>query len=108
MKEMEASTSKTPAEICLEAVNGIPGHARGRAAPKKQILASEKLRGELQNEKQRADSAEERLNAQQEEINKMRTEQCQTNAKLDLLLQKLSQFPGMQLNEDVSIYKLYS
>nr|GEW55038.1 protein kinase-like domain-containing protein [Tanacetum cinerariifolium] len=57
----EAAGSGTPAEICFKQLKRVPGHLRGRSAPKKEILAVENLRVIFESEKKKSTALEEKL-----------------------------------------------
>nr|GEV53922.1 myb domain protein 62 [Tanacetum cinerariifolium] len=44
LRSEEAAGSGTPTEICFKLLKRVPGHLKGRSAPKKEILAVENLR----------------------------------------------------------------
>ena len=60
MQEEEACNLKTPTEICIQKIKGIPGNMKGVSAPKKHILAFEKIQIVMNKETERANDAEER------------------------------------------------
>lgn len=106
MREEEASTSNTPAEICFKKVNGIPGNSKGVAAPKKTILAVENLRTEVSKEKKRAADAEarstllgERVAAQEQELNTLK-------GQMETVLAEITRLAGLGSRETVSAKKL--
>nr|GEW57080.1 putative reverse transcriptase domain-containing protein [Tanacetum cinerariifolium] len=53
-KKNEAAGLGTPAEICFKLLKRVPGHLRGRSAPKKEILAVENLRAIVESEKNKS------------------------------------------------------
>ena len=53
-----ASSSCTPAEICMKKLNRLPGYIRGRSVSTKQVLATESLRMELDLEKEKSKALE--------------------------------------------------
>nr|GEU73519.1 hypothetical protein [Tanacetum cinerariifolium] len=55
----EANSTLTPAEICLKQLKHIPGHIKGRSASTRNILGNEKLRLDLESEKERSQALEE-------------------------------------------------
>ncbi|KAK6916019.1 hypothetical protein RJ641_018880, partial [Dillenia turbinata] len=57
-RQLEVSSSNSPAEICMQKLRGIPGHIKGWAAATKLIVASKKLQMEIETESKRADKAE--------------------------------------------------
>nr|GEU72074.1 hypothetical protein [Tanacetum cinerariifolium] len=58
---IQAVGSGTPAEICLKLLKRVPGHLRGRSAPKKEILAVENLRAIVESEKNKSAALEEKM-----------------------------------------------
>lgn len=90
MRAEEATGSRTPAEICVQKLGGIPGHLKGRAVPTKQILVSESFQKELEAEQQRRKEVEERnvrmeaqLNAQGEELQLMKDQMAFLMSKMN-------------------------
>ena len=59
MREEKACNLNTPTEICIQKVKGIPGNMKGVSAPKKHILAFEKMQIAMNKETERASDAEE-------------------------------------------------
>ncbi|GJS19985.1 hypothetical protein Tco_0448617 [Tanacetum coccineum] len=57
----EANSTLTPAEICLKQLKHIPGHIKGRSASTRNILGNEKLRLDLESEKERSQVLEENM-----------------------------------------------
>ena len=55
----EANSTLTPAEICLKQLKHIPGHGKGRSASTRNFLGNEKLRLDLESEKERSKALEE-------------------------------------------------
>lgn len=102
MREEEASTSRTPGEICIQKVHGIPGNMKGVAAPKKQILVVEKLKTEIGKERKKAAEAEERsivlvdkVAAQEEEMNLLKEQ-------MGTVVAELARLARLQAGENVS------
>nr|GEW11186.1 reverse transcriptase domain-containing protein [Tanacetum cinerariifolium] len=61
LRSEEAAGSGTPAEICFKLLKRVPGHLRGRSAPKKEILAMENLRVIVESEKNKSAALVEKL-----------------------------------------------
>ncbi|GKD99128.1 hypothetical protein Tco_1383025, partial [Tanacetum coccineum] len=58
LQNEEASSSCTPAEICIEKLGYIPGHIRGRSASTKHVFKTESLRMDLNSEKEKSKQLE--------------------------------------------------
>nr|GEV47692.1 retrovirus-related Pol polyprotein from transposon TNT 1-94 [Tanacetum cinerariifolium] len=58
----EANSTLTP-EICLKQLKHIPGHIKGRSASTRNILGNEKLRLDLESEKEISQALEENMKA---------------------------------------------
>lgn len=71
----EASSSCTPAEICLKKLGHLPGHIKGRSASTKKILETVNLRSELK--------------VMKESHIKLQEETKATNAKVEFLLEEM-------------------
>ncbi|GJY76608.1 hypothetical protein Tco_0481724 [Tanacetum coccineum] len=61
LQNEEAAGSGTLAEICFKVLKRVPGHLRGRSAPKKEILAVENLRIIVELEKNKSAGLEKKL-----------------------------------------------
>nr|GEZ40090.1 myb domain protein 62 [Tanacetum cinerariifolium] len=61
LRSEEAVGSGTPAKICFKLLKRVPGHLRGRSAPKKEILAVENLRAIVESEKNKSAALVEKL-----------------------------------------------
>ena len=100
MKNDAAASSATPAEICLKWLKRIPGHLKGRSAPKKEILANERLRKQVEHERKRAEASEEKV----EQLTEMCTTLVQENAdikrKMGYVLDQLAHLTGVQLPQE--------
>ncbi|GKE77661.1 hypothetical protein Tco_1543781 [Tanacetum coccineum] len=57
----EANSRLTPTEICLKQLKHIPGDIKGRYASTRNILGNEKLRLDLESEKERSQALEENM-----------------------------------------------
>ena len=111
MREEEACNSKTPTEICIEKVKGIPGNIRGTAAPKKQILAFEKMQIAMNKETKRANDAEERAHDAEEWAHDEEERSAQLldkvlalEEKMNNMAAKMSQLPGFESGQIVSTH----
>ncbi|PWA48745.1 hypothetical protein CTI12_AA489200 [Artemisia annua] len=100
MQNDAAASSATPAEICLKWLKRIPGHLKGRSAPKKEILANERLRKQVEHERKRAEASEEKV----EQLIEMCTTLVQENAdikrKMGYVLDQLAHLTGVQLPQE--------
>lgn len=100
MQNDAAASSATPAEICLKWLKRIPGHLKGRSAPKKEILANERLRKQVEHERKRAEASEEKV----EQLTEMCTTLVQENAdikrKMGYVLDQLAHLTGVQLPQE--------
>ncbi|CAH1452996.1 unnamed protein product [Lactuca virosa] len=63
----EASSSCSPAEICMKKLHRIPGYINGRSVSTKQVLGTEKLQMELELEKEKSKALEEEIRVIKEE-----------------------------------------
>ncbi|KAL6580133.1 hypothetical protein OROMI_008157 [Orobanche minor] len=100
LRAEEATSSRTPAEICVQKLGGIPGHLKGRAVPTRQILASESFRIELEAEQQRRKEVEER-NARMEARLASQTSELQVmKDQMALLMAKMNDSSFEQLESD--------
>nr|GEU63034.1 protein kinase-like domain, phloem protein 2-like protein [Tanacetum cinerariifolium] len=61
LRSEESVGSGTPTEICFKVLKHVPGHLRGRSAPKKEILAVENLRTIVELERNKSATLEEKL-----------------------------------------------
>ena len=104
MREEEACNSKTPTEICIEKVKGIPGNIRGTAAPKKQILAFEKMQIAMNKETKRANDAEERAHDAEERSAQLLDKVLALEEKMNNMAAKMSQLPGFESGQIVSTH----
>lgn len=89
----EATSSSTPAEICLKKLHRIPGHIRGRSASTKQNLATENFRMELELEKERSNALEEKIWVMKEF----------QEEKMIFMMKQISRLSRLQSQKTVSI-----
>nr|GEZ65642.1 hypothetical protein [Tanacetum cinerariifolium] len=61
LRTEEANSTLTPADIRLKQLKHIPGHINGRSASTRNILGNEKLRLDLESEKERSQALEENM-----------------------------------------------
>lgn len=90
MKELQATTSMTPKEICLQEVGHIPGQIGGRATAKKHAALFEHFRAENERNETRAKQAEEQVAAMAEEIQQLKEQQNETTQLYHQLLERLN------------------
>lgn len=102
MREEEAAGLKTSAEICIDKVHGIPGNAKGVAAPKKQILAVEKLEIEISQEKKRTAEAEERSTVLSEKVASQEQELNALKDQMNTVMEEVARLARLQAGETVS------
>lgn len=96
MQNDAAASSSTPAEICLKWLKRIPGHLKGRSAPKKQILANESLRQQVEHERKRAEASEKKV----EQITELCTTLQKENEDIRRKLDQLVNFTGVQFPQE--------
>ena len=96
MKEMEASTSMSSAEICQQQLGYIPGQLRNRSTTKRQAMEIDHLRSEIEEHRRRADVAEQRatqiteeFNAQKELIKSLQDQQLETRGLYEELIAQM-------------------
>ncbi|KAJ9563435.1 hypothetical protein OSB04_008595 [Centaurea solstitialis] len=91
----EAVSSCSAAEICLKKLHRIPGYVKGRAAPTKQVLATENLRMELELEKNKSKALEEEVKRIKEEHGKFQQEQNQMKKQMDFMMVQMSKLSAL-------------
>ncbi|CAI9107427.1 OLC1v1006777C1 [Oldenlandia corymbosa var. corymbosa] len=110
LESLKETTDMDDIDVCLEVVKGLPGHARGRSAPKKQVLAIERSRDEIEKANKRAEEAEKEkqllaaqvaINA--EEYKKLEERQKQSDDKLEEMNRKLQLLLQGQSPNNVSV-----
>ncbi|CAI9115135.1 OLC1v1015972C1 [Oldenlandia corymbosa var. corymbosa] len=96
LESLKNTTDMDDIDVCLEVIKGLLGHARGRSTPKKQVLAIERSRDEIEKADKRAEEAkkERQLLAEQvainvEEYKKLKERQKQSDDKLEEMNRKL-------------------
>ncbi|GKD13406.1 Myb domain protein 62, partial [Tanacetum coccineum] len=87
LRDEEANSSSTPAEICMAKLGHIPGYLKGRSASGRNILANERLQRELQSEK-------EKTKKLQMHINKIEKKHNNLKQKVDYLMKHLPRLSG--------------
>nr|GEY01425.1 putative transposase, Ptta/En/Spm, plant [Tanacetum cinerariifolium] len=87
LRDEEANSSSTPAEICMAKLGHIPGYLKGRSASGRNILANECLQRELQSEK-------EKTKKLQMHINKIEKKHNNIKQKVDYLMKHLPRLSG--------------
>ena len=93
----QASSSCSPAEICLKKLRRIPEYIKGCAASTKHVLATKNLQAELEMEKNRSKALkeevkrikEEQLKFQEEQV-KFKDEHNQMKDQMNLMMAQLS------------------
>ncbi|KAL6542390.1 hypothetical protein OROMI_023992 [Orobanche minor] len=100
LRAEEATSSRTPAEICVQKLGGIPGHLKGRAVPTRQILASESFQIELEAEQQRRKEVEERNARMEAQLASQASELQVMKDQMALLMAKMNDSSFEQLESD--------
>ncbi|GJY39652.1 ribonuclease H-like domain-containing protein [Tanacetum coccineum] len=86
LQNEEASSSCTPAEICIEKLGHIPGHIRGRSASTKHVFETESLRMDLNSEKEKSKQLEKDHLELKENHLKLQKDHVSLTKKVDYLL----------------------
>ncbi|XP_052620072.1 uncharacterized protein LOC128125834 [Lactuca sativa] len=90
----EASSSCSPAEICMKKLHRIPGYIKGRSVSTKQVLGTEKLQMDLELEKEKSKAVEEEIPVIKEEQLQFQEEQIkyreEQNKKMEFMMSELS------------------
>ena len=96
-------------EICLKVLKHVPGHLRGRSAPKKEILAVENLRTTVELEKKKSAALEEEVRVLKEEQVKHQKEQASFKVEQDemkknmgLMMEEIKRLSGLVSQNSVS------
>ncbi|KAL6584332.1 hypothetical protein OROMI_003621 [Orobanche minor] len=100
LRAEEATSSRTPAEICVQKLGGISGHLKGRAVPTRQILASESFQIELEAEQQRRKEVEERNARMEAQLASQASELQVMKDQMALLMAKMNDSSFEQLESD--------
>ncbi|GKA02389.1 Myb domain protein 62 [Tanacetum coccineum] len=99
LQNEEASSSCTPAEICIEKLGHIPGHIRGRSASTKHVFETESLRMDLNSEKEKSKQLEKDHLELKENHLKLQKEHVSLTKKVDYLLKHFTAWQSQE-NED--------
>lgn len=98
MQELHATTSMSSKEICEQQLGYTPGQIRGRSATKKQAAEIEHFKSQIEENKRRANAAEERaatlfeqFTAQQKVIQNLEQQQMETKELYLQLLAKMNE-----------------
>ncbi|KAK6931972.1 Transposase-associated domain [Dillenia turbinata] len=110
LRSEEVSSSYSPIEICMQKLRGILGHIKGRVAPTKLIVASEKLQMEIETERKRADEREiqsatisAKLATQEEEEMQVSKEQhTQFHEQIQFMMVEISRLASQQSDKNIS------
>ena len=89
-------------EICLKVLKHVPGHLRGRSAPKKEILAVENLRTTVELEKKKSAALEEEVRVLKEEQVKHQKEQDEMKKNMGLMMEEIKRLSGLVSQNSVS------
>ncbi|KAL6572390.1 hypothetical protein OROMI_013348 [Orobanche minor] len=100
LRAEEATSSRTPAEICVQKLGGIPGHLKGRAVPTRQILASESFQIELEAEQERRKEVEERNARMEAQLASQASELQVMKDQMALLMARMNDSSFEQFESD--------
>ncbi|CAH1422178.1 unnamed protein product [Lactuca virosa] len=90
----KASSSCSPAEICMKKLPRIPGYIKVRSVSTKQVLGTEKLQMEQELEKEKSKALEEEIRVIKEEQLQFQEEHIkhreEQNKKMEFMMSELS------------------
>ncbi|GKB66458.1 hypothetical protein Tco_0927870, partial [Tanacetum coccineum] len=97
LRSEEAAGSGIPEEICFKLLKRVPGHLRGRSAPKKEILVVENLRAIVESEKNKSTALEEKLK-------EVAVEQDEMKKCMGLMMQEIQRLSKLVPDKSVSYH----
>ncbi|GJT70741.1 hypothetical protein Tco_1030027 [Tanacetum coccineum] len=102
LQTQEANSTLIPAEICLKQLKHIPGHIKGRSASTRNILGNEKLRLDLESEKERSQALEENMKVMNKKQRRLQKHNKKIKGQLKFMMREIKRLSKVQSQTNVS------
>ncbi|GKB92388.1 14-3-3 domain-containing protein [Tanacetum coccineum] len=102
LRTEEANSTLTPAEICLKQLKHIPGHIKGRSASTRNILGNEKLRLDLESEKERSQALEENMRVMNKKQRRLQKQNKKIKGQLKFMMREIKRLSKVQSQTNYS------
>ncbi|GJY11386.1 reverse transcriptase domain-containing protein [Tanacetum coccineum] len=102
LRTEEANSTLTPAEICLKQLKHIPGHIKGRSASTRNILGNEKLRLDLESEKERSQALEENMKVMNKKQRRLQKQNKKIKGQLKFMMREIKRLSKFQSQTNIS------
>ncbi|GJU60055.1 hypothetical protein Tco_1237821 [Tanacetum coccineum] len=89
------------AEICLKQLNHIPGHIKGRSASTRNILGNEKLRLDLESEKERSQALEENMKVMNKKQRRLQKQNKEIKGQLKFMMREIKRLSKLQSQTNI-------